>query len=202
MPNYLLSDKPMNIINLTKNSIVYTSNVYYVLGNWNSINDTNTLIDVGKDPQIFDKLEKINSGLGKNKIDQIILTHSHSDHIGMLQELINQYHPKKIFALNKNIVGVTHILIDGLLIKIGDNYGEVFHITAHSYDSICIYCEESEILFAGDTFFPIEFENDLLKAQNAFVISRLQRKKVSMVFYGHGSPHDYRNRRFVTTTQF
>ncbi len=192
----------MNIINLIKDSNVYTSNVFYVMGDWNTINDTNTLIDAGNDPQIFDKLEKINSGLGKNKIDQIILTHSHSDHIGMLPGLINKYNPKKVYALNTNLVGVTHNLTDGLQVKIGDNNGEVFHITSHSYDSICVFCKESGVLFAGDTFFPIEFENEILKAQNAFVTSRLQRKNVNMVFYGHGLPHDYRNRKFIATTLF
>jgi glyoxylase-like metal-dependent hydrolase (beta-lactamase superfamily II) len=187
----------VNVINLTKDSKIYTSNVFYVRGDWNTISDTNTLIDVGKDPAIFDSIEKINSGLGKNKIDQVILTHSHSDHIALLPHVIEKYKPKKIYALNKHIEGVNHVLKDGQEIRIGDKFCEVFHISAHSNDSVCIYCKENGILFAGDTFFPIEFENELLKAQNAFVISRLERKSIKQIFYGHGSAQDYSNRKFV-----
>ena len=72
----------MKIMNLTKNSKMYTSNVFLVLGAWKTVDDVNTLIDVGRDKSIIRKIENINTGLGKKKIDQVILTHSHSDHAG------------------------------------------------------------------------------------------------------------------------
>ena len=187
----------MRVFNLTKNSKVYTSNVFYVLCDWYTLNDTNTLIDVGNDPNIFEQIDSINAKFGKIKIDQIILTHSHSDHIGLLSKVIEKYRPERVYAMNKQIVGVNHKLKDGQKIKIGDKFSEVFHISNHSPDSVCIYCKENKILFAGDTFFPIEFENDSLKAQNAFAVSRLERRTVKKVFYGHGKARDYSDKKFL-----
>src|SRR5512145_1359517 len=83
----------MKIINLTENSRVYTSNVFLVMSTWNSIDDTNTLIDVGSDDSIIGKIESINTGLGKKKIDQVILTHSHSDHAALLQVIKDVFNP-------------------------------------------------------------------------------------------------------------
>ena len=56
----------MKIINLTEKSTVYTANVYFILGNWNALPDVNTLIDVGRDPQI---IEKINNGSFKYSVN-------------------------------------------------------------------------------------------------------------------------------------
>ena len=93
--------------------------------------------------------------------------------------------------------GVDYILQDELLIRMGDKQCEVIHISTHSHDSVCIYCKDSGILFAGDTNFPIEFENDLLKAQNAHAISRLERKNIQTLYNGHGPAQDYSNKKFI-----
>jgi len=37
----------MKIINLTRDSNTYTSNVYLLLGDWKGIDDVNAMIDVG-----------------------------------------------------------------------------------------------------------------------------------------------------------
>lgn len=185
----------MKVINLTEDSRLYTSNVFFVLGDWNTVDDVNTLIDVGSDPGILRKIEEMHTGLGKNKVDQVVLTHTHSDHAALLPEVKNAFNPK-VYAFNKHMKGVDSHLDDGDRIKIADRDFEVLHITAHSYDSICLYCEEEGVLFAGDTSFPIEFENPMLEAQNSYALSRLHGKKMSTVYYGHGPAHDYRNRRF------
>ena len=72
----------MKIINLTENSTVYTSNVYLVLGSWNSLSDVNTLFDVGRDPNILEILNNTSTGFGKKRVEQVVLTHSHYDHTG------------------------------------------------------------------------------------------------------------------------
>jgi glyoxylase-like metal-dependent hydrolase (beta-lactamase superfamily II) len=185
----------MKIKNLTEDSLLYTSNVFFVMGEWNTIDDINTLIDVGSDKMIIEKIEKMNTGLGKRKVDQVIITHSHSDHIAMLQEVINAFRPK-VYAFNTYLKGVDQVLKDGDKIRIGELIYEVYHITAHSYDSICLYNEDTGALFAGDTNFPIEFENNELKMENANAISRLSRKHVRIVYNGHGSEHDYTTKKF------
>lgn len=185
----------MKIVNLTENSRVYTSNVFLVLGEWNSLDDVNTLIDVGCDEGIIQKIENINTGLGKQKIDQVILTHSHSDHTGLLSKIIEVFKPE-IYAFNSNLSGTNQMLKDGDIIKIGERQFEVFHITAHSYDSICLFNETDEILFAGDTVFPIEFENTALEEENADVLSRLCEKKIKSVYYGHGPKQNFSANKF------
>jgi glyoxylase-like metal-dependent hydrolase (beta-lactamase superfamily II) len=185
----------MKISNLTEDSKQYTSNVFLVLGTWNTVDDINTLIDVGSDAIIINKIENINTGLGKNKIDQVILTHSHSDHAAILPVIKDAFNPR-ICAFNSHLKGIDRILKDGDVLRIGEQQFEVFHITAHSYDSICLFGEEEGILFAGDTTFPIEFENETLKKENAYVLSRLKEKNIRRVYSGHGPPHDFMNGNF------
>jgi glyoxylase-like metal-dependent hydrolase (beta-lactamase superfamily II) len=185
----------MKIFSLNDNSKIYTSNVFLVLGEWNAIDDVNTLIDVGNDFSIISTIEKINTGLGKRKVDQVILTHCHSDHTGILHEIIKEYNPV-VYAFSPNLKGVNRLLHDSDSIKIGDRQFEVCHITAHSYDSICLYSEEDRLLFAGDTTFPIEFENQKLENENKNALSRLENKQIRKVYYGHGAVQDYSNRNF------
>jgi glyoxylase-like metal-dependent hydrolase (beta-lactamase superfamily II) len=185
----------MKIFNLTENSKIYTSNAFLVLGAWNSVDDVNTLIDVGSDKTIIEKIDAINTGLGKKKIDQVIITHSHSDHTAILPLIKETYSPK-ICAFNSHLHGIDQSLKDGDILRIGEQYFEVFHITAHSYDSICLFCEEEGILFAGDTTFPIEFENEVLKNENSYALARLHGKNIKKVYAGHGSLQLYNERPF------
>lgn len=59
----------MRILNLTEKSNNYTSNVYMVLGTWNTLEDLTTLIDVGNDSSVISRIENFNTGLGKKKLD-------------------------------------------------------------------------------------------------------------------------------------
>jgi len=190
----------MRIMNLTEDSKLYTSNVYFILGEWNTLDDVNTLIDVGSDIKVIDKLQAMNTGLGKRKVDQVIITHSHSDHVSLLPSIIEAFNPK-IYGFNIHLKGVNHALHDGDKLRIGEKMFEVIHITSHSYDSICLYCEEDGILFSGDTNFPIEFENQQLKDENAYAISRLHGKVIKQIYSGHGAVQDFNSRKFELTKQ-
>lgn len=123
----------MKIISVKGHQNVYTSNVYLVLGEWKRICDVHTLIDVGNDPTILSVLETTDTGVGKNKVERIILTHSHSDHTGILSLLIQRFHPE-VYALSPFMDGVTHILQNGETIRLGEKDFEVIHTPGHTED--------------------------------------------------------------------
>ncbi len=166
---------------------MYTSNVYFVLGSWNRIPDKNTLVDVGTDPELVKRINKFATGFGKKRVEQVILTHNHSDHTGLLPDIINSFKPE-VYAFWSHLPGVDHVIKDGELVRLGDRYFEVVHTPGHSQDSICLYCEEEKTLFVGDTNVVINsaegtYGNDFVEA-----LKRLCRKDVQSIYFGHGLP--------------
>jgi glyoxylase-like metal-dependent hydrolase (beta-lactamase superfamily II) len=188
----------MRIMNLTEDSKIYTSNVFFILGEWNTLDDVNTLVDVGSDTMVIHKLQEMNTGLGKRKVDQVIITHSHSDHTSILPAIIDAFNPK-VYGFNVHLKGITHPLHDGEMLRIGEKMFEVIHISTHSYDSICLFNEEDGVLFSGDTNFPLEFENQMLKDENAYALSRLHGKEIRKIYPGHGPTQIYNGRKFQLT---
>ena len=84
----------MRIINLiNRTSMIYSSNVYLILGDWSAIEDINTLIDVGADPSVIEKINQSPTGVGKKPVEQVIFTHSHFDHTALLPTIRAQYQP-------------------------------------------------------------------------------------------------------------
>lgn len=177
----------MKIRNLNPSSAIYTSNVYLVTGTWNAISDVNTLIDVGRDRLIIDQINQAATGVGKKKVDQVVLTHSHYDHASLLPKIREIFHPE-VYAFSRSLPGVDHLLQDGERLKIGDREFEVIYMPGHSNDSICLYCEAERVLFAGDA--PIFIISPGGSYEPRFVegLERLARKEVAMIYFGHGSP--------------
>lgn len=181
----------MKILNLTKDSQMYTSNVYLVTGSRNSVSDINTLIDVGTDPRAIDKINHASTGVGKKRVEQVILTHSHYDHILILDQIRQEFNPK-VFAFSDcigNSLGhVNHILENGETLKIADRMFEVIHTPGHSSDSICLFNKEDGILFAGDT--PLIINSHDATYEEAFVkaFEVVAKKRITKVYFGHGSP--------------
>jgi len=165
---------------------VYTSNVYLVTGTNNTLPDVNTLIDVGRDPKILDSLPNESTGVGKRAVEQVIITHNHYDHTGMLKAIIERYHPR-VYAFSPNLSGVDFLLRDEEEISIGDRYFEVIHIPGHSSDSICLFCKEDGVLFAGDTPVIIRFAGDTYTAAFIKALERICRKNVRTIYFGHGT---------------
>ena len=177
----------MKILNLTYKSKVYTSNVYLITGSHNAIDDVNTLIDVGRDPSIIDKINNASTGVGKKRVEQVVLTHSHYDHASLLPKIREVFKPE-VYAFSRFFTGVDHLVKDGDILKIADRMFEIIHIPGHSDDSICLYCEEDQALFAGDAQIIIEsaggtYENGFISA-----MEKLCRKNVRTIYFGHGDP--------------
>ena len=177
----------IRITNLTKNSNIYTSNVYLIRGDWNAIEDKNTLIDVGRDKKIFEEIEKINTGVGKQRIDKVIITHNHYDHVSNLNIIVDKYHPK-VYAYSKSIENIDVRLRGGEIIHVGENYFEVIHLPGHSSDSIALYSEINGWLFMGENNINIKEGSE--KYSNAFInnFNYISTKKKKKIYPGHGPP--------------
>ncbi len=177
----------MKIIPVKGYCDVYTSNVYLVIGEWKRIEDLNTLIDVGNDPSIIDVISKLDTGIGKKKVEQVILTHEHSDHTGILPLIIKEYNPV-VYAYSPFLEGVTHTVGNDEFIRVGDTNFEVIHTPGHSSDSISLYNEDHKVLFVGDTPVIVRglnggYEDDFINA-----LKKLCHKKVKSIYFGHGDP--------------
>lgn len=140
----------MRISNLAQGNTVYTSNAFLVRGDWNTLADRNTLVDTGRDPVVLDNLEQAATGVGKPRVQQVVLTHSHYDHVGMLQAIRQRYRPI-VYAYSPHLSGVDRVLKDGDRLLLGDGWFEVIHVPCHSQDSICLHHPGEGVLFSGDT---------------------------------------------------
>lgn len=181
----------MKIFNLSENSQVYTANVYLLTGSWNTLDDVNTLIDVGRDMTLFQLLEQASTGVGKKRVEQVILTHNHYDHASLLPEVIAAYRPK-VYAASRSLEGVDVLLNGGEKLRVADRTFEVIATPGHSADSVCLYCEEEGILFAGDT--PLVIRSRDTQYPQAFInaLTYITEKSVKAIYFGHGQPlvHD------------
>jgi len=177
----------MKIFNLTKDHNIYTSNVYFVLGNSNAIDDVNTLVDVGRDPSIIAKIEKASTGVGKHRVEQVVLTHSHYDHASLLPQISKKYHPE-VCAYSTSLEGVDRLLRDGEILKIGDAAFEVIYTPGHSNDSVCFYCQSDGVLFAGDSNIIIQTTGGTYEEGFIDALIRLARKNIKAIYFGHGNP--------------
>jgi glyoxylase-like metal-dependent hydrolase (beta-lactamase superfamily II) len=176
----------MKVICLKANKLKYTCNAYLVLGSWNTLDDVNTLVDVGTDGSIIQEIEEINTGVGKTPVQQIVITHEHFDHAGGIRE-IKSWCDVKVYAC-KRFDGVDEILTDGQIIRMGDRDFEVIHVPEHSSDSICLYCREEGIFFSGDTPLRIMSSGGTYCREFTSVVERLTKLTITSIYSGHDKP--------------
>jgi glyoxylase-like metal-dependent hydrolase (beta-lactamase superfamily II) len=177
----------VKIISVPDSGCVYSSNVYLVLGEWNRIEDINTLVDVGSDPATLDHLEKIHAGVGKKKVEQVILTHCHYDHTILLPMIRERYNPM-VYAFSPYLEGVDHVLEHGQRLRMGDREFEVIHIPGHSEDSISLFNEDDGVLFVGDS--PVIIRSEGGGYEEGFVkaMKNICQRNVKEIYFGHGEP--------------
>jgi len=192
----------VKVVNLTQGSKVYTSNVYLVTGTWNTPADVNTLIDVGRDPVVIDKINQASTGVGKKRVQQVILTHSHYDHVSLLPRIREEFNPE-VCAFSPSLKGVDRLIKDGDLLKIGDGEVEVIYTPCHSNDSVCLYCPQDGILFSGDTPVIIHSADGTYERMFYESMRRICQKDIRSIFFGHGEPMTTRcNERLQMSLDF
>jgi glyoxylase-like metal-dependent hydrolase (beta-lactamase superfamily II) len=183
----MLTADSMRVCHLSRNTRLYSSNVYLVLGDWSRLADVNTLVDAGADPQVISFVEEAPTGVGKRKVDRVILTHRHYDHSLMLPEIRARF-GARVAGWGPADDLVDEPLTDGQLLRLGDDEFEVVHTPAHTDDSICLYSAANRVLFAGDT--PLLIQAADQGYHDAFIdaLARLADRPVSTIYFGHGNP--------------
>ena len=177
----------MRIITLETSGEIYTSQVYLVLGGSSGLTDVNTLVDVGQDPAIFKSIERAPTGVGKWPVEQVVLTHCHSDHSALLPQVRAAFRPK-VFAFSPHVDGVDCLLADGDALKMGDAYFDVIHMPGHSSDSVCLYNRTEGVLFVGDS--PVLTGSATATYEAGFLaaMEKLCSLDVRQIYFGHGAP--------------
>ena len=177
----------MRVVRLENSGLVYTSESYLILGDSSRLEDVNTLVDVGQDPAVLASIERAPTGVGKWPVEQVVLTHSHSDHCALLPLVRRKFRPK-VFAFSPNVEGVDGLLRDGDSIKMGDACFEVIHMPGHSSDSVCLYNQAAGVLFAGDS--PVLITSAIGTYEDGFLaaLEKLCCREVRTIYFGHGAP--------------
>ena len=176
----------MKVVCLKQHPSQYSCSSYLILGDWNRIQDVNTLIDPGVDGFVLDEIVGLSTGIGKKAVEQIILTHGHFDHHAGAKFVKDKY-SCKIHGFSPRDIA-DEALKNGQIIRCGDQDLEVIHTPGHSYDSICLYCQDEEILFSGDTPLFIKTPGGSYSEEFVKSLEEVASRKISIVYPGHGLP--------------
>ena len=177
----------MRVIPLDGSGDTYTSNVYLVLGTWSGLEDVNTLVDVGRDPAVLAGVEEAPTGVGKTRVEQVVLTHGHYDHCSLLPTIIERYRPS-VLAYAQGVDGVSGLVADGDEVRLGDRRFTVIHTPGHTEDSICLYCKAKGVLFSGDMPLVINAVGGSYEDGFVNALTRLCALDVRAIYFGHGIP--------------
>jgi hydroxyacylglutathione hydrolase len=188
------------------------SNAYFV------VSDKACVIDPGIDP-----VRVLNHSRDYNiRIDVLINTHCHFDHVGANLGVLSSgkvdafCHPVEAPALEKGdgslqlsgLFGmepvchrVDRVLSDGDIVDLGGVTLEVIHTPGHTAGSICLFEPESKSLFSGDTVFADSVGRTDFKGGSSYELERSVRRlagfaaerDVANVYPGHGQAFDAGN---------
>ena len=91
------------------------------------------------------------------KLNYILNTHHHFDHVDGNNELKKLYNAKVIgfFGDKHRIPGIDITLKDNEKWHFSDSPVKIFHIPGHTLGHICFFFEEKKIVFTGDTLFSL-----------------------------------------------
>ena len=113
---------------------------------------TTGVVDPSESKPIISFLEK-----KRLKLNYILNTHHHFDHIGGNIELKKKYNAKVVgFENDKNrIPGIDITVKDKEIWSFGNATVKILHIPGHTLGHICFFFEKEKIIFTGDTLFSL-----------------------------------------------
>lgn len=183
----------------------HITNVYII---YDDVEKEGVLIDPG-----YDAKKIINSIVNlKVRINYIVITHGHGDHIGALKEvyeytkcpvLIHQNDYDMLIGKIENYSNMQGVaeqdLSDCKILKIEDGFNfrvgilnfEVIHTPGHTSGGICLFERTSNTLFTGDTIFYNSYGRcDLVTSNFDDMVGSIKRIfdrfENIMIYPGHG----------------
>jgi hydroxyacylglutathione hydrolase len=109
------------------------------------------VIDPGDAGSIINYLEKENL-----KLEAILLTHQHSDHIGGVPELLEKYSEVKVYGpevILPSAPWINQKLQSGEKIRLLSLDWDVLNLEGHTIGHLAYHCAEKNWLFSGDVLF-------------------------------------------------
>ena len=152
----------------------------YILKN----NDTSIIIDPGAEPN------RIIHAVSDLKVEIILATHRHYDHIDALNEIKTYAKAPSAIHPDDWVDGFDMKLQDGQTISFGKAMIRVIHTPGHTPGGCCFLLDDT--LFSGDTLFPGGPGNTSFSGGNEKAIYRSIREKLmtlpdsTRVYPGHG----------------
>ena len=152
------------------------------------------VIDPSEAQPVISFLEKKNI-----KLNYILNTHHHFDHIGGNTELKKKYNAKVLgFEGDKHrIPGIDITIKDNEQWIFGNSLIKILHIPGHTLGHICFFFEKEKIAFTGDTLFSLGcgriFEGDHKQMLNS--LNKIKNlPKETRIYCGH--EYTYKNAEF------
>ncbi|HYA67016.1 MAG TPA: hydroxyacylglutathione hydrolase [Burkholderiaceae bacterium] len=90
---------------------------------------------------------------GARKLDAILLTHHHLDHVGGVAELVAVHAPQVFGPANSPFAHIDVRLHDGDRLEVLGEQLRVLAVPGHTLDHIAYWCAAIHALFCGDTLF-------------------------------------------------
>ena len=128
------------------------------------------------------------------KLNYILNTHHHFDHIGGNAELKKIYKAKIVgfYGDKHRIPGIDIMLKDNEKWNFGDSIVKILHIPGHTLGHICFFFEKEKIAFTGDTLFSLGCGRIFEGNHKQMLISLNKIKKLPIdtkIFCGHEYTH-------------